>query len=164
MREIYFLVIFFLVKGVICPSFEEFSYFFLLNEIKISKFVFSLLILIGQICHIIGALIYKSYCRNTDTRWMIFFAMCVGIVSSFLSYAFAMRWNLEYGIPDLVFLMFTDVVFSVVGIILYTLPILALFAKITPPKIEGTIFAFLTGTMNLANTIISPNMGAWVNH
>lgn len=47
MREIYSLVIFFIVKGFISPSFEDFSYFFLLNEIKISKFVFSMLVLIG---------------------------------------------------------------------------------------------------------------------
>jgi hypothetical protein len=30
-----------------------------------------------------------------------------------------------------------------------TLPLMALFAKITPKRIEGTIFAFLTGTWNL---------------
>lgn len=163
MREIYQLVIFFIAKGIIVPSFEDFNYFFLLNVIGISKFVFSMLILIGQICHVIGALIYKAWCRNIDTRWMVFFAMCVGITSNFLNYSFAKRWNLEIGIPDLAFLLFTDVVFSVVGVILYTLPILALFAKITPPKIEGTIFAFLTGTMNLANTIIAPNVGALIN-
>lgn len=163
MKEIYFLIIFFIAKAIIVPSFEEFTYFFLLNVIKISKFFFSLLVLIGQICHIIGALIYKAWCRNIDTRWMIFFAMCVGVLSAFLQFTFAKRWNLSMGIPDVAFLLFTDVVFSTVGVILYTLPILALFAKITPPRIEGTIFAFLTGTMNLGNTIIAPNVGAFEN-
>jgi len=47
--------------------------------------------------------------------------------------------------------------------VLYSLPILALFAKITPAKIEGTIFAFLTGTMNLASTVIQPGMGTLIN-
>ena len=47
LKQIYFLVIFFLVKGIINPSFEEFSYFFLLNVIKISKFVFAILVLVG---------------------------------------------------------------------------------------------------------------------
>ena len=41
---------------------------------------------------------------------------------------------------------------------------MALFAKITPEKIEGTTFATLTGTMNLANGIIAPAMGTWINH
>jgi Na+/melibiose symporter-like transporter len=163
MREIYCIVIFFIAKGVLNPSFEEFSYFFLLNVIGISKFMFALLVLIGQICHIIGALVYKSFFRSTDTRTMVLFAMISGVTSTFLNYCFAKRWNKEWGISDLFFLLFTDVVFSVVGTVLYTLPILALFAKITPPKVEGTIFAFLTGTMNLAGTVISPGMGSFIN-
>ena len=44
-----------------------------------------------------------------------------------------------------------------------TLPTLALFAKITPVKIEGTVFAFLTGTTNLASNVISPMIGVWIN-
>ena len=164
LREIYFLVIFFIAKGLLMPTFEEFSYFFLMNVIHISKMTFALLVLLGQICHIIGALIYKAWCRNVDTRWMIFFAMLVSIVGAFLNFCCAKRWNTEWGIPDIVFLLFTDAVFSVINVILYTLPILALFAKITPKKVEGTIFAFLTGTMNFANTMISPSVGTFINH
>ena len=29
--------------------------------------------------------------------------------------------------------------------------------------VEGTIFAFLTGTFNLSNNVFSPLIGAWVN-
>lgn len=163
LREIYCVIIFFILKGVLNPSFEQFSYFFLLNVIGISKFMFALLVLIGQICHVIGALIYKAFCRDIDTRRMILYAMITGALGAFLNYVFAKRWNLSIGINDLVFLLFTDVVFSVVGTVLYSLPILALFAKITPAKIEGTIFAFLTGTMNLASGVISPAMGTWIN-
>lgn len=47
MREIYFIIIFFIVKGILNPTFEEFSYFFLLNVIGISKFLFAFLVLIG---------------------------------------------------------------------------------------------------------------------
>ena len=43
------------------------------------------------------------------------------------------------------------------------LPTLALFAKITPTKIEGTVFAFLTGTTNLANNVLAPLVGVWIN-
>ena len=47
MREIYFVIIFFISKSILIPTFEEFSYFFLLNIIGISKFVFALLVLLG---------------------------------------------------------------------------------------------------------------------
>lgn len=43
------------------------------------------------------------------------------------------------------------------------LPSLALFAKITPMKIEGTVYAVLTGTTNLSSTLLSPMVGVWIN-
>ena len=164
MKEIYFLVIYFISVGILSPSFEDFSYFFLLNVIGVSKLLFAVLVLVGQICQIVGALIYKAYCRQVDTRWMIFFGMCAGVLQAFFNYAFAKRWNLQWGIPDKVFLFVTDPVMSVVSTILYVLPLLSLFAKVTPPRIEGTIFAFLTGTWNLSRTVISPGMGSFINH
>ena len=164
MREIYQLVIFFVALATINPSFSEFSYFFLLNVIGISKFTFSMLVLIGQLCHILGALIYKAFCRNVDTRTMVFASFATTIISSFLNFCFAKRWNLGWGIPDMVFLIFTDVVFAIIGTLLYTLPIMALFAKITPKNIEGTTYAFLTGTMNFGSTVISPSIGTFINH
>ena len=95
---------------------------------------------------------------------MVFFAFVSLVCATFLNYFFAKRWNLDCGIPDLVFLFFTDVVFNVIIMVLIVLPIMALFAKITPKKIEGTIFAFLTGTMNLGYGVISPAMGTWINY
>ena len=163
MREIYQLVIFFILLATINPAFSEFSYFFLLDVIGISKFMFSMLVLIGQLCHIVGALIYKAFCRNVDTRTMVLCSFITTIISNFLNFCFAKRWNLGWGIPDIVFLLFTDNVFAIIGTLLYTLPIMALFAKITPKKIEGTTYAFLTGTMNLGSTVISPGIGTFIN-
>ena len=80
-----------------------------------------------------------------------------------MQFVFAKRWNLEIGISDYFFLIFTDSVFSTVSVILLNLPFLAYFAKVTPKKVEGTIFAFLTGTMNFAATVIAPSMGTFIN-
>lgn len=113
---------------------------------------------------VIGALLYKACFRNVDTRWMIVIATTVHVIGAFNEYVFAKRWNLEIGIPDLVFLFFTNSVFSTTLILFYGLPILALFAKVTPKKIEGSTFAFLTGTWNLSQKIIAPAMAVWINH
>jgi Na+/melibiose symporter-like transporter len=93
MREIYSLVIFFIAYGILSPKFDDFTYFFLLNVIGISKFIFALLALIGQICHIIGAILYKTFFRGTDTRTMILIAMICSCVFGFLNFSFAKRWN-----------------------------------------------------------------------
>lgn len=102
--------------------------------------------------------------KRVEVRTILFFNVCIGILGAFLAYAFAMRWNLSCGINDLAFLFFTNVVFGTVSIAFSTLPIMALFAKITPRRIEGTMFAFLTGTSNLDGGVIQPMMGAWINN
>ena len=43
MQEIYRLVIFFLIQGIINPSIEDFTYFFLMDVIGISKLLFAVL-------------------------------------------------------------------------------------------------------------------------
>ena len=95
---------------------------------------------------------------------MLILAMATALLGNFLNFVLAKRWNLELEIDDMFFLLFTDVVFNTLGTLLFTLPILSLFAKITPPKIEGTIFAFLTGTLNFQGTVIAPGIGAFINH
>ena len=76
----------------------------------------------------------------------------------------AMRWNVEYlGISDYVALIFTDVVFGAISAAFSTLPIMALFAKITPRRIEGTMFAFLTGTSNFDTGVMQPAVGSFIN-
>ena len=53
-----------------------------------------MLVLIGQLSTVIGTLFYKSFGRNVDTRWMVFFALIAIITNNGLDYAFAKRWNL----------------------------------------------------------------------
>jgi len=93
----------------------------------------------------------------------MFLATVFGIISSLASYVMAMRWNKLIGVHDLVFIVLTGSVFGVLNLAMSTLPTLALFAKVTPKRVEGTIFAFLTGTTNLANTLISPMIGVYIN-
>lgn len=40
---------------------------------------------------------------------------------------------------------------------------MVLFAKITPSNIEASCFAFLTGTLNFSNGVLSPMIGTKVN-
>ena len=135
-----------------------------MDVIGVTKFLFSVLVLVGMICQVIGALSYKAFFRAVDTRWMIFWANLLHVIGDLLNFVFAKRWNLEIGINDYVFLFVTDAVFSIIKVVLYSMPIMALFAKITPKKIEGSTFAALTGTMNLGNVVIAPAMGTWINH
>jgi len=50
-------------------------------------------------------------------------------------------------------IIFTDVVTEVISQCLVRLPLMVVFAKITPKRIEATAFAFLTGTINFTGTM-----------
>lgn len=39
-----------------------------------------------------------------------------------------------------------------------------MFAKICPARIEGSLFALLTGVMNLDQSVLQPMVGAFVNY
>lgn len=162
-KEIYCVVIYFILDGLTNPSFSDFSYFFLLNVIGVSKFMFAMIALIGQICSVIGVMIYEKFLKDTEVRTVLFWNVVLAIIGALLNYFFAKRWNLSIGVSDYVFLIFTDVVFGAIAISFGTLPVLALFAKITPRRIEGTMFAFLTGTSNLDQGVLQPMVGSWIN-
>lgn len=97
---------------------------------------------------------YENFLKETEVRIVIAYNVGLGCVGSFLNYCFAMRWNLEVGVSDYFFIIFTDVVFGAISTAFGTLPIMALFAKITPKGIEGTMFAFLTGTSNFDGGVL----------
>lgn len=118
---------------------------------------------IGQFTSIFGTMAYESWFKKVEVRTILLWATLLSCISAFCSVVYAMRWNTQIGISDIVWIICTDTIFGVVSLAMNTLPTLALFAKITPPGIEGTIFAFLTGTFNLANNVLSPMVGVFIN-
>lgn len=113
-REIYMVVFYFLVDGVTNPSFSDYSYFFLMNVIGVSKFMFSIITLIGQLCGIIGVVIYEAFLKRAEVRIIILWNVAIGVFAAWLAYCFSMRWNLEVDINDYVFIIFTDTVFGAI--------------------------------------------------
>jgi len=68
------------------------------------------------------------------------------------------RTNVELGIPDDVFLV-TDSTTSVVISQAAVMPLFALAALLCPAKVEGTIFALFTATMNFGS-LVGTQLGA----
>ena len=115
-------------------------------------------------CSILGTMYYEAKLKNYEVRDIVRIGVYLAMLQALLSYGFAMRWNLSIGLPDIYCVLFSEIAFGVFVTSLSILPTMALFAKITPPRIEGTIFAMLTGTTNLAYQVISPLIGAWLNN
>ena len=162
-KEIYMVLSYFFIGGLVKPCFTQFSYYFMLNEAHITKFQFAMFGVLSRACNIVGTVIYKNHFRQTETRTVIFYSTIISVISAFGHLVFALRWNLQMGIPDLIFIIFTDVVLGCFLLAFCVLPCMALFAKITPPGIEGTIFAFLTGIWHFSDCVVSPLIGNLIN-
>ena len=87
----------------------------------------------------------------------------IGSVGCFINLIFAMRLNLALGISDLAFVIVSSIITDTLSTAFSHLPVLVLFAKITPKNIEATVFALFTGVLNLSAIVISPNMGILIN-
>lgn len=114
---------------------------------------------ISQFTGILGVTYYEKYLKDVEVRTLILYGTIWSVFGAFADYFFALRLNLEIGIPDTAFIVITSLVFGVISLAFSTLPTLALIAKITPKGIEGTIFAFLTSTTNVAGGVIAPLIG-----
>ena len=68
------------MDGITNPSFTDFSYFFLLNVVGVSKFMFAMIALIGQVCSIIGVLIYENFLKKTEVRTVIMWNVILGVI------------------------------------------------------------------------------------
>lgn len=72
------------MDGITNPSFTDFSYFFLLNVVGVSKFMFAMIALIGQVCSIIGVLIYENFLKKTEVRTVIMWNVILGVIGAWL--------------------------------------------------------------------------------
>lgn len=58
--------------------------------------------------------------------------------------------NVDLGIPDILVLILNTLISEALCACLVILPMVVAFTKITPKRVEGTVFAFLTGSYNTA--------------
>jgi len=93
MPEIYLVIFYFLISGVIQPDFGDFSYYFMLNVVNISKFQYSMLGTIGSLTGIFGTMYYEQYLKDIEVRTLLYWSTVVSCASACTSYAFACRWN-----------------------------------------------------------------------
>jgi hypothetical protein len=118
--------------------------------LKISKFVLGMLAVIGFITLGLGVLVFSKFFVGHETRTLLRGAVLISFLGNFFSLIQTTRFNLVLGIDDVVFIIFTSVVTEVLSLGFFILPSLILFAKITPPYIEATVFAMLSGIFNLS--------------
>ena len=90
MPEYYSMVLFFLITGILAPSFGTFSYYFMLDVVGISKSTYALLTVLGFATMFIGTQLYIS---TRISQWEYHSMMLVDACIAFVLAPFTLLWS-----------------------------------------------------------------------
>jgi hypothetical protein len=116
----------------------------------------------GYIFLLLGSQMYQRYFKHYELFKLTAMGWFIGIAMAPFTYALIFRWNLEWGISDTTLMLFDDAISEVASQAFIFLPMTVLYAKITPPHIEATCFAFLASASNFSG-IFGGVVGAKIN-
>ena len=108
--------------------------------------------LAGFVCLFAGTWLFQKYFKHYEMRSLIFVDALVGTLFAPFGFMFVFRINVQYGIPDIPLLLFTETVQETLSMAFCFLPMSVLFAKVCPKNIEATSYAMLAGVSNFRGT------------
>jgi hypothetical protein len=110
---------------------------------------------------ITGSIMFNMFLKEKEFTFMMVMASLTNCVGAVLTMSFCLGYT--FGIPNFIFVCFTSTVTDTLYQCFNTLPLMVLFAKLIPERVEASLFAFLTGLSNLCNLFLSGNLGNLIN-
>jgi hypothetical protein len=161
LKELYSAVIFNTILGAIVPSFGGYIYYYQIDVVGFTFTQYSLLSLIGYATLISGSIFFNLFMKNKEFTMMMIVACFINCLGSITTVLFTR--GIYLGMSPYVFVILTSTVTDTLYQCFVQLPLMVLFAKLIPEKIEASLFAFLTGLSNLNNLFIASNLGNLIN-
>jgi hypothetical protein len=96
------------LDGITNPSFQDFFFYYILNELGVSKFLFAMIFLVGYVFAVFGVVLYELALKEKEVRFILMLNVIANICTTFLNLALAMRWNQEVDVHDYVLIFVTD--------------------------------------------------------
>jgi len=62
------------------------------------------------VCLLIGALAFTKYLRHFEIRNLIMIGIFINVIGCFMGLIQSLRWNLDIGLDDLTFVIFTTTI------------------------------------------------------
>lgn len=104
---------------------------------------------------------YNAYLKDRETVIMMVIACFTNLFGSIGCILFVKQYY--FGMPPLMFMLVTSTVTDLLNDAFQRLPGMVLFAKMIPSNIESSMFAMLTGLMNLSNGFSAKMLGNFIN-
>ena len=112
---------------------------------------------------LIGVAVYQNYLKQYEMRTLQYFGLIFAVIGLVMDLIQIFRYNIAWGISDMVFLSFSSLVLSTISFAITQLPCLVMFQKITPAHVETTMMAFSASVVNLSRGLIGQLTGAAIN-
>lgn len=93
------------------PQFGEFEYYFLLDVVRVSDFLYAMIQLVGSF-NIILTIWFYQFFKHLEVRYLLMIGMFVNSLAGLFGVILGKRWNLQWGIPDGVLYWVTDTGFG----------------------------------------------------
>lgn len=110
--EFHRVVIFLVLTGITIPSFSSFGYYFMIDIVKLSKLTIAMLNVLGFVCLLIGSALYSSLFATWEIRRLFALSFIIGVIITPFYLMFVSRKNLEYGIPDMALIVFSELIWD----------------------------------------------------
>lgn len=141
----------------LCPDISEAMFYWFTDPVVgpgFSEQFIGFVSAVGYLAMFAGISLYNCWFRFYTFRTMFFWPQVAYCVTGLLDMVIVSRWNLRMGIPDHAFVIGDATLTDVIGR-LQLIPFMVLSARLCPPGIEGTVFAFLMSLSNFGATCAS---------
>ncbi|KAL9180748.1 hypothetical protein ACHAXT_011201 [Thalassiosira profunda] len=117
--------------------------------------------IVGSVVNFFAVVLYQNFFSDWRFRPVLILTMVIGSLACMVDLIIIMRWNVAIGIPDKVFFLLGNAVFENMVYIIQSIPMSAIYAKISPPGMESAVFAYTVGIANFCN-MVSQLLGSGV--
>ncbi|KAL7542103.1 hypothetical protein ACHAXR_011515 [Thalassiosira sp. AJA248-18] len=111
--------------------------------------------IVGSVVNFFAVVLYENFLSSLRFRPVLIFTIVIGSLASIIDLIIIMRWNIAIGIPDKVFFLLGNAIFENLIIILQSIPMSSIYAKIAPPGMESAVFAYTVGIANFCSMVSS---------
>lgn len=105
--------------------------------------------------------IYSGLLKETPIRTMMIVACFINMTGAIFTVLYTKQ--ITFGLSQYAFVVMTTTVTDTLYNAYTTLPAMVLFAKLIPESVESSMFALLTGILNLSNLFLSKELGIFIN-
>merc|ERR1719232_529537 len=162
-RELARSFIFFVIMGGVIPRYDDYMYFYLTSDLYMDfdKLTYAYMKLAAFFGMFVGATLYATVLKSISIRTMMIIACMINCLSAVGQVVFLKGWYA--GMHPALFYGFVEQISDSFSQAFIQMPEMALVAKLIPPTIESTFFAFFTGVGNLTFFFLGRLLGNMFN-